>query len=61
MRFLPFLTFQALVNIAVAHFILNYPPSLGFIDDTEGTAPCGGVPIVFGPSDANVTVEGYSP
>jgi len=27
---------------ASAHFILNYPSSIGFSDDDEPTAPCGG-------------------
>ncbi|KAF4627119.1 hypothetical protein G7Y89_g11035 [Cudoniella acicularis] len=30
------------VAIAEAHFVLQEPVSLGFDDDAEGTAPCGG-------------------
>ena len=35
------------VSQASAHFILNYPNSLGFDDDKEGTAPCGGFDVTF--------------
>lgn len=31
-----------LATSANAHFLLNYPTSIGFSDDDEGTAPCGG-------------------
>jgi hypothetical protein len=34
-----------------AHFLLNYPTTVGFNDDQEGTAPCGGFDVSF----ANVT------
>jgi len=44
---------------ATAHFILQYPPSLGFDDDTEGTAPCGGFPVKFNASDADAQVDGF--
>ncbi|KAF3902835.1 hypothetical protein AA313_de0206515 [Arthrobotrys entomopaga] len=30
-----------LSHLASAHFILNYPPTIGFSDDDEGTYPCG--------------------
>lgn len=29
-------------GLAAAHFELLYPPSIGFSDDSEGKAPCGG-------------------
>ncbi|PNY18841.1 Uncharacterized protein TCAP_07497 [Tolypocladium capitatum] len=32
----------ALAGLAAAHFQLLYPKSIGFADDNEGTAPCGG-------------------
>jgi hypothetical protein len=44
---------------ATAHFILQYPPSFGFDDDTEGTAPCGGFPVKFNASDADAQVDGF--
>jgi len=31
----------ALLSHSWAHFLLNYPPTIGFDDDLEGTAPCG--------------------
>jgi len=30
-----------------AHFMLNYPNSLGFDDDKEGDAPCGSFDVTF--------------
>ncbi|KAI9655256.1 MAG: hypothetical protein M1829_000669 [Trizodia sp. TS-e1964] len=30
---------------STAHFVLQYPTSLGFDDTLEGTGPCGGLPI----------------
>ncbi|KAF5512274.1 Uncharacterized protein CGCA056_v011778 [Colletotrichum aenigma] len=30
-----------LVSAAQAHFKLNFPPTIGFSDDNEGSAPCG--------------------
>lgn len=33
---------SALCSVTSAHFLLNYPPSIGFSDDDEGKAPCGG-------------------
>jgi len=44
---------------ATAHFILQYPPSLGFDDDTESTAPCGGFTVSFNSSDASVPIGGF--
>lgn len=29
------------------HFLLNYPATVGFDDETEGTAPCGGSKAPF--------------
>jgi len=30
-----------------AHFLLNYPATVGFDDDNEGEAPCGGFNVTF--------------
>jgi len=30
-----------------SHFLLNYPNTVGFSDDNEGTAPCGGFNVTF--------------
>ena len=45
-----------------AHFLLNYPPTIGFNSTTEGLAPCGGFPIIFNNMTAptlNITVGGF--
>ncbi|EXJ62240.1 hypothetical protein A1O7_02673 [Cladophialophora yegresii CBS 114405] len=44
---------------ASAHFILQYPNSLGFSDDDEGTSPCGGFDVTFGNNDSSVPVGGF--
>ena len=36
-----------LVGHASTHFLLNYPNSLGFDDDKEGTPPCGSFDVTF--------------
>jgi hypothetical protein len=36
-----------LASQASAHFLLNYPPTIGFSDDDEGTAPCGSFTVDF--------------
>jgi hypothetical protein len=30
-----------------AHFLLNYPTSIGFDDSKQGTGPCGGFDVTF--------------
>ena len=55
-----FLVIATVSNVAFSHFILQYPPSLGFDDGIEGTAPCGGFPVVFNSSDVDIPVNGFS-
>jgi hypothetical protein len=43
----------AFVGQSTGHFLLDYPPGVGFDDDTEGNAPCGGFSVDF--SKINVT------
>src|SRR5215469_15160158 len=43
----------ALVSQSSAHFLLNYPPTIGFQDDLEETAPCGSFTVDF--SNDNLT------
>lgn len=38
---------SSLLSISTAHFLLNYPPTVGFSDDNEGIAPCGGFAISY--------------
>lgn len=54
------LLLAALLPTTFAHFVLNYPTSLGFDDDRESIGPCGGYDIVFGANDTNVTVESFA-
>jgi hypothetical protein len=42
-----------LASSSSAHFLLNYPTTVGFSDDDETTAPCGGFTVDF--SKDNVT------
>jgi|ERR1700727_1795722 hypothetical protein len=39
------------VGVAFAHFTLDFPPTTGFDEDSEPTAPCG----TFNPSTDNLT------
>ncbi|KAA6408269.1 MAG: expression library immunization antigen 1 [Lasallia pustulata] len=36
-----------LLGHSFAHFILNYPNTIGFDDDLEASAPCGGFNVTF--------------
>ncbi|TGO17870.1 hypothetical protein BTUL_0014g00650 [Botrytis tulipae] len=51
-RLTALLGLATVVSQCSAHFLLNYPLSYGFDDDTEGTAPCGGFNVGF---DHNIT------
>ena len=42
-----------LLGQSTAHFLLHYPPTIGFDDDLESTAPCGGFTVDF--SKDNIT------
>ena len=53
------LSLTVVAQLTTAHFLLNYPPTLGFIDDNEGISPCGGFPVVFNSSDVQVQVDGF--
>jgi hypothetical protein len=51
-----------LLSIVRGHFLLDYPPTIGFDDDKEGGGPCGGFPTVFNNVTApsiNLTVGGF--
>jgi hypothetical protein len=54
MKLTSLLSLSALTELTTAHFLLNYPPTLGFSDDNEGIGPCGGFPVVFNSSDVQV-------
>ncbi|KIY02087.1 uncharacterized protein Z520_02225 [Fonsecaea multimorphosa CBS 102226] len=60
MQFLPHLALLSLWTLCTsAHFILQYPQSLGFDDDIEATAPCGGFDVVFNTTDDSIPVGGF--
>ena len=60
MRFsIVFASFFLLAQRATSHFILQYPHSLGFGDDIESEAPCGGFPVKFNASDDSIPVGGF--
>ncbi|KAI5465404.1 hypothetical protein BGZ63DRAFT_419977 [Mariannaea sp. PMI_226] len=42
MRATTLLSAAALCSVSSAHFLLEYPKSIGFSDDNEGDSPCGG-------------------
>ena len=54
-----FIAFLALASIGSTHFLLSYPPTLGFDDDTEGQSPCGAAEITFADNDTAVPVGGF--
>jgi len=41
------LTALLLIPQVSAHFLLNYPNTVGFSDDKKSTAPCGGFTVTF--------------
>lgn len=60
MQFLSSLVLLAAWTLsASAHFILQYPNSLGFSDDNEPESPCGGFSIKFGSNDSSIPVGGF--
>jgi len=52
-KFASCLVALVLASQASAHFLLNYPATVGFDDDNEGNGPCGGETVDF--SKDNVT------
>jgi hypothetical protein len=50
---------SALALSASAHFVLQYPDSLGFDDDNESSAPCGGFDVTFNSTDDSIPVGGF--
>ena len=59
MKLISLLPLPALAGLSTAHFLLYYPPTLGFNDDNEGIGPCGGFPVVFNSSDVQVQAGGF--
>jgi hypothetical protein len=44
-RFIFFYLMIAMIGGSSAHFLLNYPTTIGFDDDLEGDSPCGSFSI----------------
>jgi hypothetical protein len=49
----PFYALLGFFHLVPAHFQLNYPYPLGFIDSTEDQGPCGG----YMPNPPNITIN----
>ncbi|KAM3423665.1 hypothetical protein BST61_g1081 [Cercospora zeina] len=50
----------AAATLASAHFTLNWPPTAGFDDDKEPTAPCGGATVTVDDSAPEVNVDRFA-
>nr|OQO17042.1 hypothetical protein B0A51_15065 [Rachicladosporium sp. CCFEE 5018] len=50
----------ALAGASTAHFVLNWPPTAGFIDDSESTGPCGGAVVTVNSSAPEVQVDRFA-
>jgi hypothetical protein len=59
MKLVSVLSLVALSKLTVAHFLLNYPPTLGFDDDNEDESPCGGFAPVLDDLAPQVQVDGF--
>ena len=56
---LSFFTLLVLACTTSAHFLLNYPPTLGFDEKTEGESPCGEADIKFADNDTTIPIGGF--
>lgn len=50
----------ALAATTSAHFVLQWPPTAGFIDDDEPNAPCGGATVQVNSSSPQVQVDRFA-
>jgi hypothetical protein len=55
-------TLLALATAATtsAHFVLNWPPTAGFVDDDEPTSPCGGASVIVNETSPEVQVGRFA-
>ena len=55
-------TLLALATAATtsAHFVLNWPPTAGFLDDEEANGPCGGATVTVNSSSPEVQVGRFA-
>jgi len=49
----------SLFSLTAGHFLLKYPPTIGFDDDNEGIGPCGGFDVVVNTTSAKLPVDGF--
>ncbi|KAK3661301.1 hypothetical protein LTR56_000424 [Elasticomyces elasticus] len=47
-------------SLASAHFILEYPPTARFIDDSEPDSPCGGATVTVNSTSPQVQVDQFA-
>lgn len=50
----------ATASLTAAHFTLNWPPTAGFSDDDEPTAPCGGATVVVSDTSPQIQVDRFA-
>ncbi|KAK3116135.1 hypothetical protein LTR53_003808 [Teratosphaeriaceae sp. CCFEE 6253] len=50
----------AAASIASAHFVLEYPPTAGFIDDSESESPCGGATVTVNSTSPQIQVDQFA-
>lgn len=50
----------ALSNISSAHFILHWPPTAGFVDETQSDGPCGGIDVAVDATSQELNVDRFA-
>jgi len=50
----------ATATVSSAHFILHWPETAGFIDDSEPDSPCGGATVTVNSSSPQVQVDRFA-
>ncbi|KAK5130931.1 hypothetical protein LTR08_001534 [Meristemomyces frigidus] len=50
----------AMAGLSTAHFVLNWPPTAGFVDEGESSAPCGSAIVMVNSSSPNVQVDRFA-
>ncbi|KAK3674429.1 hypothetical protein LTR78_005515 [Recurvomyces mirabilis] len=48
------------LTLSSAHFILHWPPTAGFIDDSEPTLPCGGAVVTVNSSSPEIQINQFA-
>lgn len=50
----------AAASLSAAHFRLDWPPTAGFIDDSESDSPCGGATVTVNDTAPEVQVDQFA-